>query len=583
MKKIYFMLLLLAAQLTSYAAPISQEQAHRIALDFFTRSATRTAIQLDMVWNGETGSTRTASEPAFYVFNRTDNAGFVIVAGDEVATPILGYSHQHNFRSEAMPTNLRYWLEGVRSTILTARNAGCVANRSMEAKNATTVNLLETALWDQIAPYNGECPYLSNGVQTITGCVATAASIVCKYYGWPTSMSGTTTAYTTSTHGITVPSRTLGSYDYNLMPHQYTNYTAAQAAEVARLMADIGALIKADYGIGSQGDGGTGAYTQDLLIALQTTMQYSKSSSLISRSSRSDAEWIAMLKAELDAGRPVLYAGSGNAGAHQFICDGYDTADFFHFNWGWSGSANGYYSVDILEPNDTGYSFAQFQDAIFGLTPDPEGTSTYMDCLLTGQPASSTKGGLQTTATSFSQGVAFSATFAVFNMGSTAYTGQSAVAHFAKDGTQKGLVSATNSWNNVARNSGFLFSPTCTITEAIEEGDYIAGIFIENSTESWLPIRAYDDSPWQILLMATPEEVAAGLHLIYSKSTNTLTFDAPMAIQYTVTRIDSGATIASGEVASFTEQSIDLSACTAGEYRFSFASGGRPYELIIEF
>lgn len=583
MKKLYLTLVLLVAHLVSFAASISQEQAHRIALDFFTRTATRSTIQLDMIWDGETTTTRTTEEPAFYVFNRTDDVGFVIVAGDEVATPILGYSHQNNFVRENMPANLRGWLEGVRATILAARASGVTANTSSEAKTATTVRLLETALWDQGAPYNRQCPYLSNGNQTITGCVATAAAIVCKYHGWPTSMSGTTATYATSTHGITVPPRTLGSYDYSLMPLQYSSYTNAQATEVARLMADIGALIQADYGIGSQGDGGTAAFTHDLLTALQTTMQYSKSAALTYRASHSDAEWITKLKAELDANRPILYSGSGDSGGHQFICDGYDSADLFHFNWGWSGSANGYYSVDILGPADTGFSFAKGQDAILGLTPDPEGTSTYIDCLLTGAASSGARAGLQTVATSFTPGAPFSTTFTVFNMGSTSYTGQSALAHFAKDGTQKGVVSAMQSWNNVARNNGYILSPTCTITEAIEEGDYIAGIFLENSTNSWLPIRAYVDAPWQILLMPSPETIAAELHILYSKGAGTITFTAPMAIRYTVTRVDNGTYVTSGKASSNTTTAIDVSSCTSGEYRISFASGGRPYELIVQF
>lgn len=583
MKKTLLALLLVAAHLASFAAPINEEQARRLALDFFTRSATRSAVGLELVWDGEASATRTWQEPALYIYNRTDAAGFVIVAGDEVATPILGYSFDSSFdSSEAMPANLRHWIEGVRATILQAREAGVATTLSTSPKQATVVRQLETALWDQGEPYNGECPYLSNGYQTITGCVATAAAIVCKYHQWPTSMSGTTASYTTDTHGITVPSRTLGSYDYSLMPLSYDSYSSAQADEVARLMADIGALIQADYGIGSQGDGGTGALTINLLTAMQTTMQYSKSSSLTYRQSRTDAEWIAMLKAEIDADRPILYSGSGNAGGHQFICDGYDSADYFHFNWGWSGSSNGYYNVDILEIEDAGYAFAEGQDAIFGLSPDPDGTTSYVDCLMTG--TGNNVAGLKTTATSFTQNATFNASLAIYNMGSTAYTGSWRLAHCAQDGTQKGIISSASNWNNVDILSGYLYSSiSCTITEPIEEGDYIAATFLERSSDSWQLVRSFDDAPWQILLKPTPETIAQGLHIAYSKSNKTLSFTAPMAIQYTVVRVDSDATIASGEAASHTETIIDLSSCTSSEYRFSFASGGRPYELIIQF
>ena len=33
---------------------------------------------------------------------------------------------------------------------------------------------------------------------------------------------------------------------------------------------------------------------------------------------------------------------------HAFICDGYDDNGLFHFNWGWSGSHNGFFAMSAL-------------------------------------------------------------------------------------------------------------------------------------------------------------------------------------------------------------------------------------------
>ena len=61
-----------------------------------------------------------------------------------------------------------------------------------------------------------------------------------------------------------------------------------------------------------------------------------------------------MLYEELSSGRPVLYSGSKNMSGHEFVCDGYDGNGMFHINWGWNGLSNGYFLLNVLDP-DTGH------------------------------------------------------------------------------------------------------------------------------------------------------------------------------------------------------------------------------------
>ena len=91
----------------------------------------------------------------------------------------------------------------------------------------------------------------------------------------------------------------------------------------------------------------------------------------------SDSQWKNMLRADLNASRPLVYAGFGNGG-HCFVCDGYDNSDMFHFNWGWDGQNDGFYSLSALNPGSGGagggsYSFTNNQQAIFGLEPTQSG------------------------------------------------------------------------------------------------------------------------------------------------------------------------------------------------------------------
>ena len=43
---------------------------------------------------------------------------------------------------------------------------------------------METAKWDQEAPYNGMCPEDDKG-KCYTGCTTTAVAIVLRYFKWP--------------------------------------------------------------------------------------------------------------------------------------------------------------------------------------------------------------------------------------------------------------------------------------------------------------------------------------------------------------------------------------------------------------
>ena len=60
-----------------------------------------------------------------------------------------------------------------------------------------------------------------------------------------------------------------------------------------------------------------------------------------------------MIIDNIQRGFPVLYASASLAVkdyaecGHAYVCDGYnENTDMFHFNWGYDGEANGWYSLD---------------------------------------------------------------------------------------------------------------------------------------------------------------------------------------------------------------------------------------------
>ena len=86
------------------------------------------------------------------------------------------------------------------------------------------------------------------------------------------------------------------------------------------------------------------------------------------RSGYSDDVWRNMVIENLDMQQPLVYSGSGSVGGHAWVCDGYDSPTHFHFNWGWSGTSNGYFYLSSL--NSGNGDFTQNQGAVFNIVPD---------------------------------------------------------------------------------------------------------------------------------------------------------------------------------------------------------------------
>lgn len=527
MKKLHTLLLLMLAMALPTAVSadsVNRQEALAKAVQFFDQGAqTRTAAQFELIWDGEEAATRTTAEPAFFIFNRTDAPGFVIIAGDDAVSPVIGYSFENGFGKGEMPSNLRYWLEGVREMILAARASGAPAVEQ-SLKLGEPVKHLETADWDQSAPYNNDCPTYG-GVHTVTGCVATASAIVCKFHRWPTAGTGTTPSYTTESLSISVPARTLGSYNYDLMPNTYTHgsYSEAEGAEVARLMADLGAAVKADYH-----PSGTGAFTTDQLRAMANYMGYNKSMRLVFRDGYTDEEWSDLLRAEINADRLVLYSASSNAGGHAFVLDGYTNDGMFYFNWGWSGSGNGAYSINNMNASSS-YNFTYAHEALVEMWPDKEGASTtFSDCLVVGNHSGYP--GISATTDFFTVGTSFHVSVVYYNLGANRYSGNMAVAMVDKNYEIKELVTAEQKVSLTAPSGGSIyvgfFDSTATITQDIKPGYRLVPLYWDRATNNWVRMRSYDETAVDeiILMEAEPDgdDIGAKTQLSWNRTTKEL-------------------------------------------------------------
>lgn len=386
MKRFFFLWFLFFSGIV-LAGNVSEDQARQIAVSFWQSApVTRGGIpSLQMVFHSEDLVTRSSVQsPAYYVFDNTGGPGFVIVAGDDVAMPVLGYSFEHEFSKDNLPANLKAWLEYMRDEVNEARRSGAKAESVVtrawsQVEVGTPVVELGTAKWNQMEPYNLLCPIVG-GESTYTGCTATAVAIVMRYHQWPEKGVGTLPGYKIS-RGEVLPELPLGhTYDWKNMPleYPYLGYSQVEANAVAVLMRDCGWMIFSDYGpIGSVG---TMASSYDIPSGLKTYMGYDKKARIISRNGYSTFEWNALMKGELDNSRPIIYAGFSVRSGHAFVLDGYTDQDYYRVNWGWGGYCDGYFLLTALDPEGQGAGGSEggyntSQTAVIGIQKDDGGTN----------------------------------------------------------------------------------------------------------------------------------------------------------------------------------------------------------------
>ena len=331
-----------------------------------------------------TGLTDVTTKSGFTnVFVFTTENSFVLLAADDRVQPILGYSLTSRFDTENMPANKRAWIQGYSDEIRYAiehrtRASAEVAQQwcdlvegnSNIGRTTTVVTPMIQTRWDQSWPYNNLCP---DG--TVTGCAATAMAQVLKYWNYPpTGIGMHSYEWNGQTVGADFGSTT---YDWGNMLNTYDgNSTEIQQTAVATLMFHCGIALDMNYGWAWSG--GSGAYSSTTAGAFINYFNYSNETQLRSRSGYSEEAWINMVKTELNQSRPLWYCGNGSGGGHAFVCDGYNSSDYFHFNWGWSGYCDEYYSLNSLSPGPGGIGsgsvgdFSNNQQALFGAQPSPE-------------------------------------------------------------------------------------------------------------------------------------------------------------------------------------------------------------------
>lgn len=344
-----------------------------------------TAVDSSTVIPGKTRGDADYYAPYYHVFTLGET-GFIIVAADEAARAVLGYSLTNPYKVDDVPANLETMLRFYSYEIKWRRDNNIPITDEMRQAREAEINgslltrasgsvapLLGEIEWNQSPYYNDYCPD-----DTPVGCVATATSQIMRFWEYPSRGQGTYTS-TTKYNGQTLSF----DYDYDLNWDNMPKATLQSANDdIAKFCYGVAVGVNMQFT-----SSGSGAFQYDVPRLLTENYKYPDTIQRYVRETShgnynyTTEEWEAILKTELDAGRPIQYAGYyyngySYSGGHSFVCDGYNESGYFHFNWGWGGISNGYFATDGLQPSALGTgagagNFNSLQEILTGIeAPD---------------------------------------------------------------------------------------------------------------------------------------------------------------------------------------------------------------------
>lgn len=369
MKRLTLLLLTLVLILPLSAIMVNQNKAQKVAQTWYNAKAPL-GLKGSSIEN-----TRTLyynKQASLHIIDFT-NGGYVMVAADDIVEPIIAFGFENQIPKLIDRANYKFFIENYQKQIeYYAQNAEIdpeIENKWRMLSNGIVYNTrtenavlpLLVTQWNQDAPYNLHCPEdaAGPGGHVYAGCVATAMGQVMRYWGSPLQGTGS--------HGY-YPQ----GYDYQFADYGNTSYDmwempwsiSTEEEEIARFLHHCGISVEMMYS-----PHGSGAYSHNVPAAMINYFGYSSATHMKDRRDYTDNQWLNLIKTELELGRPLYYSGSGDDGGHAFVLDGYRDDNYMHFDFGWSGNGNGYYSLAAIH-GEGGEGFNDWQDAIFDAVPN---------------------------------------------------------------------------------------------------------------------------------------------------------------------------------------------------------------------
>ncbi len=357
--------------LNLFAGNVTLQQAKKVALNFYYEKYNQFEGKVNIA-EISVISSYTESEsniPYYYVFH-ISKGGYVVVSAENLLHPVIAYSFNNEFDTNLEGSAIRELMGYYKDMINFVRKQNESQRASLSAawkiylseepppieinKSWGSVGPLLTTCWNQNWPYNYYCPATptgGSGGHVFAGCVATAIEQIAYYHRWP-DHGRDSLSYIPTEH----PEYGVQSADFENTWYRYEEMTDLPETvnlAIAELLYHMGVANRMEY----DPDGsavGYSNYEEDSTYYYFKFMNYHDHSYY--RDSTTYENWIYILKDNMDRKLPVFYSGFNSAGGHAFVCDGYQDSAYFHFNLGWGGQSNGYYTKDAV----LGFNYFQF-------------------------------------------------------------------------------------------------------------------------------------------------------------------------------------------------------------------------------
>lgn len=363
-KRYYLLIITVLGFIGAAAQPVTMPEAHNAATRFFQSHQKNMQRCAAVIVDGY--------DTLLYIFN-AENA-CVVISGDKRVPPVLAFSDHQLYNAEDVIPPVKMWLDNYQQQLRQLKSqpvaqdlhAGWrhLSEGRSAFKGTSEVLPLMKSHWGQGTFYSYYCPrdFQGENNHVVTGCVATAMAQLIYYYRFPETGIGSY-SYTDSTYGVQSADYGNTHYDYSAMCDDPTSVNLA----ISTLMYHCGVGVDMVYG-----PDGSGMYNHSAARVLRTFFKYSPETEYVFRDS-TDLNWDSLIVSHLHRNMPLYYAGwsNPNINGHGFICDGYKMVGnnyYYHFNFGWDGSADGYFYTNALNLSGTNFNLAQ--ELIINAYPD---------------------------------------------------------------------------------------------------------------------------------------------------------------------------------------------------------------------
>ena len=332
-RTLLFVLTVLANSVLASANPITKGQALNIASKYISNPTLSNNTP-------KTRSLKASEQPAYYIFTSSNDDKFVIVSGESKLNEVVAYGDKMSKDESKQSPYFKQFLKDYERVVKAVRSNTIQASTTPSQLKRKVEPLL-TCKWSQYAPFNKYTPVIQ-GDRTPTGCVATATAQVMYHHKWPKNRPAD---YIASTGDEARMSSTYWWDDMKDTSNKMFSSRSQQAVGV--LMYDIGKAVRMRYY-----HKGSDSNLENACNALRHTFDYTVR--YLVKDVLPANEFLKEVMQELSDGYPVLVVG----GPHAFVYDGYDEQGFIHTNWGWGGQEDGYFDINTVYLNVSGFALS---------------------------------------------------------------------------------------------------------------------------------------------------------------------------------------------------------------------------------